>query len=268
LEYLDWLVPDDTQPTTTDGNSIEIYEIRHQADDSAIAELASHLRNQYCLDEEIDDLCSGTGYSRKEYLLNLKFPDEKVAPGPSIRAGDFSEILVADYLECKLDNWVPRTRYCDKAIRNESTKGCDIIGIKIVTPGQDSENDTLTLFESKAKLTGNDVVNKLQEAIDDSGKDILRKAESLNAIKQRFLRSGNNNSSDKIERFQNKVDRPFTEISGAAAVFSLKNYDAKSISNSDASNHPNRNRLQLIVFFGDELMEFVHSVYGRAADEA
>jgi hypothetical protein len=53
-------------------------------------------------------LVSGTGLTKAEYLIQRKFPDARNAPGPSIRAGDFAEILVADYVEYKLGYWCPR----------------------------------------------------------------------------------------------------------------------------------------------------------------
>jgi hypothetical protein len=63
--------------------------------------------------------------SHQPSAFSLKFPDAHAAPGSSIRAGDFGEVLVADFVEYALNCRVPRTRYADTAIRNESTKGSD-----------------------------------------------------------------------------------------------------------------------------------------------
>lgn len=52
-----------------------------------------------CFDTEIDYWRRGYKCSSAEYLNTIKFPDPKAAPGPSIRAGDFAEVLVADFLE-------------------------------------------------------------------------------------------------------------------------------------------------------------------------
>jgi hypothetical protein len=128
--------------------------IRHQKDEEVLSQWAKHFRNHYCLDDQIDDLRSGTGYSRADYLREIKFPDEKTAPGPSIRAGDFGEILVADYVEHILDFWVPRTRYIDKAVRNESTKGSDILGFRFMSDEEFSPRDVLAIFEVKAQFSG------------------------------------------------------------------------------------------------------------------
>ena len=163
--------------------------------------------------------------------------------------------------------WVPRFRYDEKTVRNESTKGVDILGFKFVSD-EESLDDTLSVFEAKAKLTGNPN-NRLQDAVDDSVKDFfVRKAESLNALKRRFIRSGNRAYAIKIKRFQNKADHPYNEISGAAAILSKTAFDPKILSKTDTSKHPNNGSLKLIVIKGQNLMKLVHELFRRAADEA
>lgn len=261
--HLNWLIDTGQRLKTADAKTVLVLEFRHQKDEKVLSEWAKHFRNHYCLDAEIEKLREGTGYSRAEYLNKIKFPDASDSPGPSIRAGDFGEILVADYLEYSLDYLVPRTRYCDKTIRNESTKGCDIIGFKILTEGQESTKDTLAVYETKASFTGSKSNNKLQEAVQDSAKDVTRKAESLNAFKQRLP-----GLSSLVERFQNPEDHPYREVSGAVALFSTSCYTAVHASKTDASAHPNREDLVLIIIHGPDMMRLAHELYRRAADEA
>jgi len=109
-KHLEWLINTGERIPTAEGKAVEVWEFRHQKDEEVLSQWAKHFRNHYCLEDQIDDLRSGTGYSRADYLREIKLPDEKAAPGPSIRAGDFGEILVADYVEYILDFWVPRTR--------------------------------------------------------------------------------------------------------------------------------------------------------------
>ncbi len=263
-----WLVNTGNTLSSVDGKQIEIWELQHQDDEELLSNWASHFRNHYCLDEQIDDLRAGTGYSRSEYLINMKFPDSRKAPGPSIRAGDFAEILTADYLEFILGYWVPRTRYVNKTVRNESTKGSDTIGFLFENEGEVSPKDVLTIVESKANFTGNDPSEKLQEAIDHSAKDVLRKAESLNAIKQRFLDKEDTESVKKIARFQNEVDIPYRQKFGAAAHLNNSNYNTTVVSSANCSEHPFRDNLFLIVIKGDQMMSLVHNLYKRAIDEA
>jgi hypothetical protein len=268
LNHINWLIDTKVRLKTVDGKTAQVLEFRHRNDDKILSDWAKHFRNHYCLDSEIDSLRKGTSYSRTEYLNEIKFPDAKVKLGPSIRAGDFGEILVADYLEYILRYWVPRTRYCDKTVRNESTKGCDIIGFNILDENIFSRNDSLAIFEAKTQFTGNKPQNRLQDAVNDSIKDVIRKAESLNAIKQRLLGTKHSNLTSRVERFQNPEDHPFKEISGAVALFSTVCYDANCISKTDASSHPNKDNLILIAIHGNDMMNIVHELYRRAADEA
>ena len=117
--HVKWLTDTTVRLTTVDGKTIEVWELCHYTDENILSSWAKHFRNNYCLDCQIDELRNGTRNSRSEYLINIKFPDVTTPPGPSIRSGDFGEILVADYLEFILGYWVPRTRYIDKSIRNE-----------------------------------------------------------------------------------------------------------------------------------------------------
>lgn len=267
-DHINWLVDTGERIKTVDGRAVEIWEFQHQDDSNVFSAWAKHFRNHYCLDSEIDYWRKGYNYSRADYLNNIKFPDSKSSPGPSIRAGDFSEILVADFLEYLFDYWVPRTRYGDKIIRNESTKGSDIIGFHIVKSGKFSPKDRLAIFEAKSQFSGKKAKARLQDAVNGSAKDVTRKAESLNAIKQRLYIRNQLNHAEKIERFQNEVDHPYKEVYGAVALFDNSTFDSRLMSSTNASSHPFSSDLVLIVIKGDDMMELVHKLYRRAADEA
>jgi hypothetical protein len=252
---------------TSDGIIIKVYELRHGVDDQILSAWAKHFRNHYCSDNEIDFLRDGTGLSRTEYLLSMKFPDQSADFGPATRAGDFGEILISDYLEYLLNYWVPRTRYDRKNIRNESTKGSDVLAFKFVNENE-SVNDILAIFEVKTQLSKNTNKNRLQDAINDSIKDNIRKAESLNAVKQRLIDIGNLEDAKKISRFQNPVDKPYKDISGAAVLFSNDVYVEDLIVSANAQIHPNKNNLSLVIIRGEDFMKLVHHLYLRAANEA
>lgn len=268
MEHINWLRDIKKTLKTADEKDIKVFQFNHQQDERVLTAWAAHLRNQYCIDDEIDQLRKGTGYSRAEYLMNIKFPDERTAPGPSIRSGDFGEILVADYLQYILKYWVPRTRYCDKVNRNESTKGCDIIGFKFFSDRRSSPRDTLAIYEAKAKFTGNAPQNRLQDAVQDPMKDVRRKPESLNFIKQKLVQKGYEEDSLRVERFQDPEDNPYLEVPGAVALFSTSCFDSDCVSKTDASRHPANDELVLMVIHGADMMTLVHSLYRRAADEA
>jgi hypothetical protein len=265
--HLAWLV-DTGVLQTADGKPVRVLELRHENDSGVLSAWAKHFRNQYCDDGQIEALRKGTGLSRADYLRTIKFPDQSEPPGPSIRSGDFGEVLVADYVEFALNYWLPRTRYDRKAVRNESTKGSDIIAFKLVAAGREDPNDVLALFEAKAQLTGNAANGRLNAAVVDSAKDELRKAESLNAIKQRLLDQKRFACVAVVERFQDPEDRPHREEYGAVAIVSTPLFDKNEIVSTNVSSHPHSAGLSLIVIHGQDLMALVHELYRRAADEA
>ena len=267
-KHVKWFVDTGKRLKTADGKEIEVWEFQHQDNDDVLSAWAKHFRNHYCFDNEIDYWRKGYSYSRTEYLNNIKFPDPKDAPGPSIRAGDFGEVLVADFMEYLLDYWVPRTRYGNKSIRNESTKGSDIIGFYIAKDGKSSSKNKLAIFEAKAQFSGNKAKARLQDAVDGSAKDIARKAESLNAIKQRLRDRHEYDEADRIELFQNEVDHQYKEVFGAVALFENTLFDTDLTSSTATSAHPHANDLILLVIKGEQIMPLVHKLYRRAADEA
>ena len=213
-------------------------------------------------------MVEGTDLDHAEYLRTIVFPDRTATPGPSLRSGDFGEILVADYIEFLLGYWCPRElRYQDRWNRNDSTKGCDVIGFKLATELASHPNDELFIFESKSGLSKS-AANRLQVAVDDSVKDKLREAMTLNALKRRMLIKGDVEKADRVKRFQNQAARPFRRINGAAAILDDLIFTETDLTATNASAHPNAANLRLIVIKGPSLMALVHALYERAADEA
>ncbi len=255
--------------TTSDGRPITVWKLTVSASAPYLSTWAKHFRQQYCLDSEIDTLRAGTGLSRSEYLIHLVFPDKSNPPGPAVRAGDFGELLISDYIEYLLGYWVPRGKYAEKASRDESVKGVDIIGFLQTSPPAFSPTDSLLSFEVKAQLSDTKYDGRLQTAIDDSSKDYLRRAITLNATKRRLLHSGQQDKALVVQRFQNLADQPYVYRSGAAAVLSESAYDKALIEQTTTvANHGNASNLELMIIRGSELMKLVHALYERAANEA
>ncbi len=247
---------------------MEIWKFDHADDAAILSGWAAHFRQHYCTDADLPAMVDGTGKTNAEYFLDIKFPDKSAGLGPSVRAGDFAEILVADYIEYCLGYWCPRARYQDKFGRDDSTKGSDTVGFKFAGANGHQPDDELFILETKASFTKT-AKNRLQDAVDDSKKDVLREAVSLNAIKQRLMRDGSpTDVSLRVQRFQDEIKRPFRRLHGAAAVLENAVYAATDLEAVDASAHPNAANLMLIVVTGDDMMKLVHALYQRAADEA
>ena len=247
--------------TTKDNEIVEIFELSSNISDECLNEWATHFRQNYCADDILDSLISGTGMTKKEYLLSQKFPDASDGFGPGTRSGDFAELLISDYLEFTLGYIVHRERYKNKFNRNSSTQGTDVVGFKFVG-SKPSSGDEFITFEVKAQASGTKAKNRLQDAIDDSYKDAVRKGETLSALKQIYIEKGNHEKASQVERFQNKPDRPYTEKYGAAAVHDTATYSEDLISNVKL----NGSKRWMIVVKRDNLMNLVHRLYEVASN--
>lgn len=266
--HIAWLNDTGERRQTACGREIEIWDLSPQEDEAILSEWAAHFRQHYCNDEDLPALVEGTDKSHAEFLTTILFPDAHQVPGPSLRSGDFGEILVADFIEYVLGYWSPRVlRYQDRWNRNDSTKGCDIIGFKFAQEDKSHPADELFVFESKSGLAAGGG-NRLQDAVKDSIKDHLREAMTLNAMKQRMLVRGEDEQVARVQRFQNEAERPFKRINGAAAILDINVYNNTNLEGTDTAGHPNVANLRLLVIRGPSLMQLVHALYERAANEA
>ncbi|MBD8631438.1 DUF1837 domain-containing protein [Oxalobacteraceae sp. CFBP 8755] len=266
--YLAHLAATGQSLNTSDGRDIPVMELTVPTDPACLSDWAKRFRQNYCLDAEIEELLFGTGLSRAEYLIRYAFPDESVKPGPSIRSGDFAELLLTDYVEFVLGYRVLRDKYGAKESRDESAKGVDIIGLRQLSPGVSDPCDELLTYEVKGQLSGGKYTERLQKAIDDSAKDYFRTGTSLNAAKKRFIKEHKTADALEISRFQNPNDNPYRIRCGAAAVLSDDSYCETSIGATKSVHHVDPKNLELLVIKGTSLMALAHSIYKLAADEA
>lgn len=250
--------------TTKESKNITVYSIEISDEEKVLNAWATHLRRHYCSDDDIDDLRNGYSYSREQYLNEIKFPDPTSKLGPSTMSGDFSEILVADYLEFVLKYFVPRTRYDTKINRNSSAQGSDLIGYSQVLFGQINKDDKLLVFEVKAQASDAKAKLKLQEAVNDSAKDMIRLAESLNASYQRLRDRKELESAFIVRRFQNATDTPYKKTYAAAAVHSDYSYSEELLHEVTIKNHPDE-EIILLVIHSPNLMNFIRDMYRRAS---
>lgn len=269
--------------TTNDGVKVSVFDLDiSRLDTHVLRRWAKHFREHYCLDSKIDALMQGGPCrSRSEYLLKQVFPSTE-GFGPAIRSSDFTEILIADFVESVLDFWVPRTRYRLKQIPNESPKGSDIVGLKFANgiPSKASPDDAMVTFEVKGLMKPKRNVNKLQEAIDDAKKDSIDKSRkgdakgafrvgaTLNSLKQRYIDVDDDAGRKAVERFQEPLKRPYIQKIGASAVFCSSAFDETTVRAASTATFPPGSKPMLIVVRGAQLMKLIHEMYERAANEA
>jgi hypothetical protein len=253
---------EDTNRTllTSDGKEVRVISFNHQQDDGVMKEWALHLRRHYSSDTDLESSSTAMGVSKSDYLRDVKFPND-IAPGPSIRSGDFSEILVADYIQFLMNYDVPRTRYDRKATPNSSTQGTDILGFKF-SENNTPNDDELITCEVKGSLRT--ASNSLQNAIDDSKKDFeTRLPLALNATLQRLKDRGETESIRTVERFMNKTSNPYKQITGAFIVCSNNCWTDQMVTSSDSSTHPSPDTF-FLAFTGIDLMDLANSLYQTA----
>jgi hypothetical protein len=271
--HIAWFIHNGEKLQTSDGKDVVVVEFKHLNDAAAMSAWAKHFREQYCLDEHIDEMRDGTGLSRGKYLAKYVFPDNLQGLGPSIRSGDFAEVLIADYFQF-VHNWkVPRTRNRFKPIPNESTKGTDLLGFSLasttdISTKKYSPEDVLLTVEIKAQLSGNVPKHRLQEAITDSIKDNYRRGLALNAMRQRLHHMHDEESVELVKRFQTPEDHSYRIQTVATAVHSTSNFDSATITTASTAGHPDSATMWLMVVRGEDLMTLVHALYEVATNEA
>lgn len=263
-KFIDFFVQEENIVTAQD-KEITVLHVNIADDEEILNQWAEYLRDNYCSLADLDMQRNGFGISRKDFLLNMKFPDPTDRLGPSTMSGDFSEILIASYIEYVLNYVVPKVRYKQKFNRNTSTQGSDLIGYKLNTVGQTNKKDEMIVIEVKARNSESAPDNVLQNAVNHSAKDLTRIGESLNASYQMLNYYGNSDQANLVKRFQNSVDRPYKRIFAAAAVCSDKAFSRDLLKTVDISTHPDKD-VQLIAVHSPKFLEFIKQMYVRAAN--
>ena len=264
MKYLDSLIKKGCITIST-GEAVEIFVLEKIKDPAAIKEWANHFRNNYCADELLDQLRKPNNLSRKDFLLQYKFPDKSLGFGPATRTGDFAELLVSDYLEFTFGYYVPKDRYNCKFNRSNSSQGTDVIGLKMLGDSH-SPNDEMVVFEVKGKSQKNTRDNRLQDAIDDSYKDYIRKGETLNAVNQRAIERNDVKVSKLVSRFLNEVDTPYKMKYGAAAVYDEDAYSEEINKNSVSKMGTSVSITWMIVIRRVDLKDLIAKIYEEAAN--
>lgn len=266
LIHIGWL-KNSGQFSSACGRSVPIFELRHDITDQAtMSAWATHFRRHYCSDDDLE--CFKPSHvTSYDYLVEIKFPSKTKKPGPSIRSGDFAEILVADYMQYLRGYDVPRTRWDRKIISNESAKGSDVVGFKW-NKSSPSASDQLLIYEIKALASEKSRAKVLQKAVNDSSKDDIRLAETLNAMRQRLGDKRDKQGVATVARFQNYSDHPYDKGYGAAAVVSTSSFNLANLALTTADAHPYKNEVEMLVIRGDSLIPLIDVLYERGANEA
>ena len=256
--------------TSSNGDKVQMYKLNNEVlDEDSLNNWASGLRNNYVEENLLDSLVSGTGLTKKEFLEKNIFPDYQSKQGAATMSGEFGEILVYDYINFVLEYYITRTRYLEKVNPNMPISGSDVIGYKVDNINKPSESDQLIVAEVKtcSSKSGNKnalCFNTVKKAIEDSIKDRVRIAESLNAEKRRLLNRFRSEEAKIVERFQNKTDNPFKLDFFAVAILDNELYSEQVILDLVNSQHEIINFTKILIIYSKELKCFLRDLYRRA----
>ena len=184
--YVRWLI-EETNIKLSDGTHIPCYRLEHTNDEDVLNEWALHLRRHYESDESLNESIAETGLSAAEYLRDYVLPGTK-GLAAACRSGDFTEILVSDLLEFVHNYKVPRCKQQNRANKDRSTQGTDIVGYYCANlDGKPSTRDELVAAEVKGLLSSGSY-KVLENAAKDSQEDEFRLATTLNFSHKSFNR--------------------------------------------------------------------------------
>lgn len=94
--------------------------------DNVLDEWALHLRRHYISDDILENRVMARQTTPDQYLSLRVVPDI-----PSIRSGDFAEILISDVLQYLYGLVVPRYKQCNRKDKNASEHGNDVIAYQL-----------------------------------------------------------------------------------------------------------------------------------------
>lgn len=260
--YVNWILKE-SGIVFNDGMPVESYKISYDmSDERALDNWALHLRRHYISDSELEESIDELGISKEDYLKSYKIPGRK-KPGPSTRASDITEILVADMLQFLMNYEVPRIKQQGRANKDMSTPGTDVIGFRFEKSiDNPSRKDELVAAEVKAVLSKKSF-GTITDAVKDSKKDKFRIATTLDYYRQTLKRFGDNESAKKIARFQIKSEMPYSTKYEAFAITKIEDIDSNTIIEIAGKDLGLDNSQQVYFIHGKDLMDLTNAIFDR-----
>ena len=260
--YIDWII-EETGITIKNGIPIKCYKIDYKDDDTVIDEWALHIRRNYIEDEDLLSDAMINGMSIEQYLHDYVIPQRDEALGPTVRAGDITEILVCDLLEFVYKYSVPRYKQKNRSGKNNSEHGTDVIAYKYFNNSYSpSEKDELIATEVKAALTSKGY-DPLEKAIVESKKDEQRLARTIDYCRKRLKELGRVEESSEIARFLLKPDNNYKLAYAAAGISSRETVDQVIQLSASGEELQISSKQKIFFIHGKTLMDLTHKIYER-----
>lgn len=253
-----WLAAE--QCTFKDGTKIYCWRLDWSCSDKVLDEWALHLRRHYISDDILENRVTVRQTTPDQYLPLRVVPDI-----PSIRSGDFAEILISDVLQYLYGLVVPRYKQCNRKDKNASEHGSDVIAYQLKNLNGASALDKLFVLEVKSnasKTSDEELIKTVKKATKDSEKDPNRVPMTLQYMIDEAIDVNDQTTQKNLLRFTDMGGSPCKKIFGSAVATShIKPIDALSgKAPSDVGLSANS---PLIVVHASKLMDLVNSLYGR-----
>lgn len=260
--YLDWLVEEDGI-TIKDGIPIKCYKIDYKEDETVLDKWALHIRRNYIEDEDLLLDAEINEMTVEQYLHDYVIPQRNEVLGPTVRAGDITEILVSDLLEFIFGYSVPRYKQKNRSGKNNSEHGTDVIAYKYFNGcDRPSEKDELIATEVKAALTSTGYT-PLENAIRESKKDEQRLARTIDHCRKRLKEFGCIEQSGEVARFLLKPDNNYKLTYAAAGISSCQTVDQEIELSASGEELQISSKQKVFFIHGKTLMNLAHKIYER-----
>ncbi len=261
-QYIDWIV-EKTGIVIKDSTPIQCYEIDYKDDPLILDDWAKHIRRNYISDDDLSDDAFINNMTIEQYLKEYIIPQKQEPLGPTARSGDIGEIIVSDLLEFIWNYSVPRYKLKNRAGKNNSQQGTDIIAYKFYKADKTPNvKDELIAAEVKAALTKDDY-SVLENALKHSEKDEHRLARTVNHCRKRLKELGDYSGVEEITRFLIKSENDFKILRVAAGISSRESV----ISPIELSVLDNQLQIKseqkIFYIYGRKLMNLTHDIYER-----
>lgn len=253
--FLRWLVREDEVEIS--GTVTKCYRIEPNIDDASLDEWATHIRRHYRRDKELQEALKGYTADLSSYLADFVIPD-----APEIRSGDFAEIVICDLLEFMENYAVSRYKHLDRADKNCSEHGSDVIAYRVTDSQHPRSSDELLVVEVKSRASTTNLKQAIMDAGADSMRDKARLAMTLDYHRCRSERYGDSTNADAMARFLNRGEYPCREIYAIGAIAGLKNA-GRHLGGAESKTLGLSEDMPVYIVHKPKLMEMIHDLYRR-----
>lgn len=262
-KYISWFVKEEGI-VLEDGFPITCYKLDYLLDESALQDLALHIRRHYESDELLCASIKTTGMTSEDYLRQYVIPQKAEAFGSTARSSDFTEIMISDLLQFIYGFKVPRCKQANRSGKNNSEHGTDILAYKFFDKTEcANERDKLLAVEVKGGLTSPEY-EPIRKAVTDSKKyDPVRYSLTLNYYRKKLCQMNRIKEAMEIARFQQKSEYDYVISYAAAAIISRDNIDKVIAGLKGEELELRREDDTVFLVHGQQLMNLVHEIYER-----